>query len=127
MSNKQIISLKDKTDNLFKIKRAPSQFQVLFHLINTGKTMSVKELSTEINLTPKATERALSKLFEKELVQRNPFKDGGYYCDVKDVVLYILFKMIELNDDFEKRNPNSKNSVSPLISEEPRPQSTLLP
>ena len=127
MSNNQIISLKDKTDNLFKIKRAPSQFQVLVHLINTGKTMSVKELSTEINLTPKATERALSKLFEKELVQRNPFKEGGYYCDIKDVVLNILFKMIELNEDFEKRTSNPKNSVSPLISEEPRPQSTLLP
>jgi predicted transcriptional regulator len=127
MSEKQVSNFKDQTDCLLKIKRAPSQFQILFHLIDTGKTMSVKELASELNITPKATERAVSKLVEKDLIERNPFKDGGYYCDLKHIVLNLLLTTIDLYEDYEKRSPNLKNQVSLLSEEEPRPQSNLLP
>ncbi|MBM3291201.1 MarR family transcriptional regulator [Candidatus Bathyarchaeota archaeon] len=127
MSEKQNYKKKNLSENLLKIKRAPSQFLILLYLIDTGKTMSVKELATELNITPKATERAVSKLLEKDLIQRHPFRDGGYNCDLKLIVLNLLLAIIDLYDEYEKRNPNLKTQVSPLIEEEPRPQSTLLP
>jgi predicted transcriptional regulator len=124
MSEKQVIDLKNKTDTLLKLRKAPSQFQILYHLINTGRIMSVKEISTELNLTPKATERAVAKLIEKNQIQRNPFKDSSYCCDTKQIILSLLLTVSDLYEDYEKRNPQVKPTqpVSPELEVEPLSQ-----
>ncbi|MCX6643523.1 MAG: MarR family transcriptional regulator [Candidatus Bathyarchaeota archaeon] len=105
MSDKQLVDLADRTDTLLKLRKAPSQYVILYQLLATGRTMSPKELSVELHLTPKATERAVSKLLEKNLIQRSPFKDGGYTCDQKQVVLALILATSILYEDFEKRKP----------------------
>lgn len=105
MSEKQLAELKDMTDTLLKLRKAPSQFQILFHLLGTARTMTVKELSVELGLTPKATERAVAKLIEKNLIQRSPFKDGGYSCDAKQILLSLIVTVSDLYEDYEKSAP----------------------
>lgn len=119
MSEKQLGELRDRTDTLLKLHKAPSQFQIIFHLLGTGKTMSVKELSTELSLTPKATERAVSKLLEKNLIQRSPFKDGGYTCDAKQTVLSLLVTVSDMYEDYERVHPRPAQPASPRSEEAP--------
>ena len=119
MSEKQLSELSDRTDTLLKLRKAPSQFQVIFHLLGTARTLSVKELSTELSLTPKATERAMAKLLEKNLIQRSPFKDGGYTCDAKQIVLSLLVTVSDMYEDFEKAHPRPVKAASPLSAGEP--------
>ena len=108
MSEKQLAELKDRTETLLKLRKAPSQFSILFHLLGTGRTMTVRELSAELQLTSKATERAIAKLLEKSLVQRSPLKDGGYACDAKQIVLSLLVTMSDLYEDYERRTPKTQ-------------------
>jgi DNA-binding MarR family transcriptional regulator len=119
MSEKQLADLRDRTDTLLKLRKAPSQFQILFHLLGTARTMSVKELSTELNLTPKATERAVAKLLEKNLVQRSPFKDGSYTCDAKQIVLSLLITVSDMYEDYERTHPRPVQPASPESVVEP--------
>ena len=95
-------ALKEKMETLLGLEKAPSQFAIFFHLLGTGKTMTVKEISDELALTPKATERAVSKLLEKDVVQRSPFKGGSYNVDAKGVVLTLLAATMELYKDRNK-------------------------
>ncbi len=103
----------DRTDTLLKLRKAPSQFQILFHLLGTAKTMSVKDISTELSLTPKATERAVAKLLEKNLIQRAPFKDGSYTCDAKQIVLSLLVTVSDMYEDYERAHPRPAQPASP--------------
>jgi predicted transcriptional regulator len=119
MSEKQLADLRDRTDTLLKLRKAPSQFQILFHLLGTARTMSVKELSTELKLTPKATERAVAKLLEKNLVQRSPFKDGSYTCDAKQIVLSLLITVSDMYEDYERAHPRPAQPASPESVVEP--------
>ncbi len=119
MSEKQLAELGDRTDTLLKLRKARSQFQIVFHLLGTARTMSVKELSTELNLTPKATERAVSKLLEKNLVQRAPFKDGAYTCDAKQIVLSLLVTVSDMYEDYERAHPRPVQPASPELVEAP--------
>ncbi len=119
MSEKQLAELMDRTDTLLKLRKAPSQFLIIFHLLGTAKTMTVKEISTELNLTPKATERAVSKLLEKNLVQRSPFKDGGYTCDSKQIMLSFLVTVSDMYEDYERVHPRLTQPASPGSGEEP--------
>ena len=119
MSENQLAELKDRTDTLLKLRKAPSQFQILFHLLGTSRTMSVKELSTELDLTPKATERAIAKLLEKNLIQRSPFKDGGYTCDAKQIMLSLLVTVSDMYEDYEKAHPRLAQPASPESVAEP--------
>jgi len=113
LSEKQLGELRDRTDTLLKLRKAPSQFQIVFHLLGTARTMSVKELSTELSLTPKATERAVAKLLEKNLIQRSPFKDSGYTCDAKQTVLSLLVTVSDIYEDYERAHPRPAQPVSP--------------
>jgi len=119
MSEKQLTDLKDRTDTLLKLRKAPSQFQILFHLLSNARTMAVKELSTELNLTPKATERAVAKLLDKNLIQRSPFKDGCYTCDAKQIVLSLLVTVSDMYEDYEKAHPRPAQPASPESVAEP--------
>lgn len=103
MSEEQLEQLKELTDNLFSLERAPSQSTVFHHLLETGKTMTVKELAGELDLTPKATERAVAKLLDKGLIQRNVFREGTYLCDSRKILLSLLMVTVELYQDYEKR------------------------
>jgi predicted transcriptional regulator len=118
MSEKQLAELRDRTDTLLKLRKAPSQIQIVFHLLGTARTMSVKELSSELNLTPKATERAVSKLLEKNLIQRAPFKDGGYTCDAKQILLSLLVTVSDMYEEYERAHPRTAQPVSPESVEE---------
>lgn len=103
MSEEQLGKLKGLTDSLLNLKRAPSQLMIFYHLLETGKTMTVKELSGELDLTPKATERAVAKLLEKRLIQRNKFRERTYMCDSRKILLSLLTVTAELYRDYEKR------------------------
>jgi predicted transcriptional regulator len=104
VSEQQLWELKEKMETLLGLQNAPSQFMIFFHLLNTGKTMTVKEISDELALTPKATERAAAKLLEKDMVQRSTFRDGGYNVDSKGVVMMLLVTTMELYRDRKKTN-----------------------
>ena len=113
MSEKQIKELRDRTDALLKLRRAPSQFTVLFHLLETGRAMTIKEISNEVDLTAKATERAVAKLLDKGLIQRTPFRDGAYTCDSKQVMLGLLLVTSDLYGHLEeKRKTRAKTRKS---------------
>ena len=103
MSEEQLGQIKELTDNLLNLERAPSQSTVLQHLLETGKSMTVKELAGELSLTPKATERAVAKLLDKGLIQRNVFREGTYMCDSRKILLILLRVTTELYRDYEKR------------------------
>ncbi len=103
MSEEQMGQLKELTDNLLNLQRAPSQSIVFHHLLETGKTMTVKELSGELELTPKAAERAVAKLLDKGLIQRNVFRERTYMCDSRKILLSLLRVTVELYQDYEKR------------------------
>jgi len=90
-------------ETVLGLQRAPSQFMVFYHLLGTGKTMTVKEISDELVLTPKATERAVAKLLEKNIIQKSPFRDGGYNVDSKGVTLMLLVTSMELYQEHKKK------------------------
>jgi len=95
-------ALREKTDALLKLRRAPSQFTILFHLLGTGRAMSIKEIAGEIDLTAKAAERAVAKLLDKGLIQRSPFRDGAYACDSKQILLSLLLVAADLHERLER-------------------------
>jgi predicted DNA-binding transcriptional regulator len=103
MSEEQLGQLKEMTDSMLNLRKAPSQFMIFRHLLETGKTMTVKELSGELDLTPKATERAVAKLLDKGLIQRNMFREGTYMCDSRKMLLSLLMVTTELYKDYEER------------------------
>jgi predicted DNA-binding transcriptional regulator len=103
MSEEQLKQLRELNDSLLSLQRAPSQLTIFYHLLETGKTMTVKELSGELDLTPKATERAVAKLLDKGLIQRNMFREGTYICDSRKILLSLLVVTTELYRDYEKR------------------------
>ncbi len=103
MSEQAVKELREKMEALLKLRRAPSQFTILFHLLGTGRAMTIREIASEIDLTTKATERAVAKLLEKGLIQRTPFRDGAYTCDSKQVLLGLLLVTADLHQKLEKR------------------------
>jgi predicted transcriptional regulator len=88
-------------------------------MLETAKTMTVKEISTELNLTPKATERAVSKLLEKNLIQRSPFKDSGYTCDAKQIMLSLLVTVSDMYEDYERARLRPEQPAFPESGGEP--------
>lgn len=107
MSQELMKDLRDKVNALLAIQRAPSQFAILSHLLSTRRTMTIKELSAELNLTPKATERAMAKLLEKGLIQRTPFRDGGYTCDGNLILLSLLLATSEIHERLSRLEATS--------------------
>jgi predicted transcriptional regulator len=103
MSEEKVKDLREKMDAIQGLERAPSQNMVFFHLLGTGRTMTVREVSGELGLTPKATERAVAKLLEKGLIQRAPFRQRSYTCDSKEIILGLLVNLSELQKRLEKR------------------------
>lgn len=102
MSDEQVKELREKMEALQNLMRAPSQFQILFRLLGTGRTMTVREISTEIGMTPKATERAVAKLLEKGLIQKAPFREGSYACDSKEILLGLLMVTLDMQEKLGK-------------------------
>jgi predicted transcriptional regulator len=103
MSEEKLKVLREKMGAIQGLERAPSQNMVFFHLLGTGRTMTVKEVSGELDLTPKATERAVAKLLDKGLIQRAPFRQRSYTCDSKEILLGLLVNLSELKKRLEKR------------------------
>jgi len=101
-----------RKEALLNLNKAPSQFSILFHLLNTGKTLTIKELSKDLNLTPKAAERAVSKLLEKGLIQRNLFREGAYSCDSKQILLTLFLAINDIQKRLETQSKSSKKTVS---------------
>ena len=95
--------IRERTDALLRLKRAPSQETIFYYILETGKTMTVKEVASELDLTAKSAERAVAKLLEKGLLQRSTFREGTYVCDSKMIVVSLLRTVIELYEDLEYR------------------------
>jgi DNA-binding MarR family transcriptional regulator len=96
MSEQRVKDLVEKMDTIRDLTKAPSQYQVFLHLLGSGRTMTVKELAGELGMTPKATERAMAKLLEKDLIQRSPFRQRSYTCDSKEILLGMLMTIVDL-------------------------------
>lgn len=103
MSIKTPGTIRERTDALLRLKRAPSQETIFYYLLETGKTMTVKEIASELDLTAKSAERAVAKLLEKGLIQRSTFREGTYVADVKVIVVSLLRTVIELHEDLDSR------------------------
>jgi len=103
LSDKKLGEIRERTEALLKLKRAPSQETVFHHLLETGRTMSVREIAAELDLTDKAAERAVAKLLEKGLIQRSTFKEGTYTCDSRPTTMSLLRVLTELWEDYENR------------------------
>ncbi len=103
MTEEQVSELRNKMGEIAKLSKAPSQIQVFYHLLGTGRSMSVKELSTELSLTPKATERAVAKLVDKGLIQRSSFRQRSYTCDNKQILLGLLVNQTDLKDRLDRK------------------------
>jgi len=95
--------IRERTDALLRLKRAPSQETIFYYMLETGKTMTVKEVASELGLTAKSAERAVAKLLEKGLLQRSTFREGTYVCETKMIVVSLLRTVIELYEDLENR------------------------
>ena len=95
--------IRERTEALLRLKRAPSQETIFYYMLETGKTMTVKEVASELDLTAKSAERAVAKLLEKGLLQRSTFREGTYVCDSKMIVVSLLRTVIELYEDLENR------------------------
>jgi len=103
MSEEKLGTLNAKMEAILGLSKAPSQNIVFFHLLGTGKTMTVGETSSEVGLTSKATERAVAKLLEKGLIQRAPFRARSYSCDSKEILLGLLVTVQNLKERLDKR------------------------
>ena len=95
--------IRERTEALLRLKRAPSQETIFYYILETGKTMTVKEVASELDLTAKSAERAVAKLLEKGLLQRSTFREGTYVCDSKMIVVSLLRTVIVLYEDLENR------------------------
>ena len=95
--------IRERTEALLRLKRAPSQEIIFYYMLETGKTMTVKEVASELDLTAKSAERAVAKLLDKGLLQRSTFREGTYVCDSKMIVVSLLRTVIELYEDLENR------------------------
>jgi len=116
MFERSMKELRAKTDALLTLQKAPSQFSILCHLLGTGRTVTVREASSELGLTPKATERAVAKLLEKGLIQRTPFRDGAYVCDGKQILLSLLLATTDLSERLEVQRKEESLGVEPTSS-----------
>ena len=103
MSEKKLRDLNSKMEAILGLSKAPSQNIVFIHLLGTGKTQTVGEISSEVGLTAKATERAVAKLVGKELIQRAPFRARSYYCDNKEILLGLLVTVQDLRDRLNRK------------------------
>ena len=103
MSEKKLGALEGKMEAILGLSKAPSQRIVFFQLLGTGKTMTVGEISTEVGLTSKATERAVAKLLEKNLIYRAPFRARSYTSDSKEIILGLLVVVQNLRDRLDKK------------------------
>ncbi len=103
MSEDVIKDLNEKMDAIQNMTKAPSQNIIFFHLLSTGRTTTVREISSELSMTPKATERAVAKLLEKGLIQRAAFRQRSYSCDSRQILLALLIRTMDLQDRMEKR------------------------
>jgi len=104
LSNKKQVNLRERTDALMRLKRAPSQETIFNYLLETGKVLAVREIAAELNLTDKAAERAVAKLLEKGLIQRSTFREGTYVCDSRPILLTMLRILTTLYEDYEERS-----------------------
>jgi predicted DNA-binding transcriptional regulator len=104
LSDKKLGGLRGRTEALFKLKRAPSQEIVFNHLLETGRTMTVREMAAELDLTGKATERAVAKLLDKGLIQRSTFREGTYVCESRLILISMLRVLTDLFEEYEERH-----------------------
>ena len=104
MSDKKLGEVRERTEALFKLKRAPSQETVFNHLLETGRTMTVREIAAELDLTDKSAERAVAKLLEKGLIQRSTFREGTYTCDSRAIIVSLLRVVTTLFEDYEEHS-----------------------
>jgi len=106
MSDSNIEELRKKTHSILTLSRAPSQFSILFHLLETGRAMTIKEIASDVDKTPKAIERAAAKLLEKDLIHRSPFRNGAYTCDNRQILLALMVTLSEIYEDWRKKEEN---------------------
>ena len=103
MTEHKIREIKKKMEMIQKLSKAPSQYAIFFHFLVTGKTFTVKEIASELNMTSKATERAVAKLLKKRLIQRSQFREGSYTCDTKQILFGLLLVTKEHQERLDKQ------------------------
>lgn len=89
--------LQEMKQHLLTLHKSPSQFKVLLHLISAGRSLRANEIMNDLKMTNKAVQRALAKLYGKNLVRRSSFRRGAYYCDLRYLILCILLACSDLH------------------------------
>jgi DNA-binding MarR family transcriptional regulator len=102
MSEQKLEKYKEKMEDLLSLERAPSQFSVFLFLLESGRIMTVKEVSEHLELTTKATERAIAKLVDKGLVTRSTFREASYKVDQNEMMISFLLSITELYEKYQK-------------------------
>ena len=94
--------IREAVEALLRLPKAPTQLKILFYLLESGRSMTIKELSERLGMTRKAVERAVDKLHKKGLVERSRYMGGHYRCSVRRMVSYLIFACTELRRSLEE-------------------------
>ena len=89
--------------------RSPSQLQIFLHFIYMDRPLTPKMVAEDLGITPKSAERAIDKLFRKDLIMRSPLLKGHYICDVRRIIPCILLMLQDLYKSLEKREEKRKS------------------
>ena len=94
--------VKEAVEALLRLPRAPTQLKVLFYLLESGRSMTIKEMAERLGMTRKAVERAVDKLHKKGLVERSRYMEGHYRCSIRKMVTYLIAACTELRRSLEE-------------------------
>jgi len=96
-------NLNEMKNNLSTLYRSPSQLNILLHIISSGKSLKVSEITKSLKMTHKSVERALAKLYTKGLVQRSSFRKGAYHCNLRHLILCNLLTYFDIVHDLKQK------------------------
>jgi len=94
--------MKEAVEALLRLPRAPTQLKVLFYLLESGRSMTIKEMAERLGMTRKAVERAVDKLHKKGLIERSRYMEGHYRCSIRKMVTYLITACTELRKSLEE-------------------------
>jgi predicted DNA-binding transcriptional regulator len=103
LSEELLKNLNEMKNNLSTLQRSPSQLNILLHIISSGRSLRVSEITKELKTTRKSVERALAKLYAKGLIQRSQFRKGAYHCNLRHLILCNLLTDFDIMEGLKQR------------------------
>ena len=104
MCSESLENLESKTIEAIRdLYKSPSQLQVFLHFVYMDKPLTPKMVAEDLGITPKSVERAIDKLFRKDLISRSRLLRGHYTCDLRRIILSLLIMVQDLYRRLENR------------------------